>query len=128
MKLKPPYLALSLFLLLAQSLWLRADEAASANAPEVTAKSDIEAISIQIRTFEILNGRLPTETEGIPALVIQPEAKLPNWKQLLQAVPKDPWGGAYVYRIDKHSRHGFVVYSLGPDSKSDRDDVWVGGK
>ena len=69
-------------------------------AKEQRASSDIQAISMQLRTYEMLNYRKPTTDQGIEALVQLPSSdpKPQHWKKLMESVPHDPWGQKYVYR------------------------------
>jgi general secretion pathway protein G len=95
-------------------------------AKEQRVNSDIEAISMQLRTYEMLNYRMPTTEQGLKALVAQPstEPRPRRWKQLMKSVPIDPWGAEYVYRNPgKRNPSGFDVYSLGPDGKDSDDDI-----
>lgn len=92
-------------------------------AKEQRVGSDIEAIKMQLRTYEMLNYRMPTTEQGLKALVTQPttEPRPRRWKQLMKEVPLDPWGNEYVYRNPGKSG-GFDLYSLGPDGKESDDD------
>ena len=95
-------------------------------AKEQRVNSDIEAISMQLRTYEMLNYRMPTTEQSLKALVAQPstEPRPRRWKQLMKSVPIDPWGAEYVYRNPgKKNPSGFDVYSLGPDGKESDDDI-----
>jgi general secretion pathway protein G len=95
-------------------------------AKEQRVNSDIEAVSMQLRTYEMLNYRMPTTEQGLKALVSQPstEPRPRRWKQLMKSVPIDPWGAEYVYRNPgKKNAGGFDLYSLGPDGKDSDDDI-----
>jgi type II secretion system protein G len=90
-----------------------------AESKEERAMKDLDIIHTQLITFEIINGRLPTEAEGISSLVTTPDPEnLPRWRQLLAVVPKDPWGREYGFRLDTDARRGFVVFSHGSDPKN----------
>lgn len=93
-------------------------------AKEQRVGSDIEAIKMQLRTYEMLNYRMPTTEQGLQALVSQPttEPRPRRWKQLMKEVPLDPWGNEYVYRNPGKGGGGFDLYSLGPDGKESDDD------
>ena len=93
-------------------------------AKEQRVGSDIEAIKMQLRTYEMLNYRMPTTEQGLKALVSQPttEPRPRRWKQLMKEVPLDPWGNEYVYRNPGKGGGGFDLYSLGPDGKESDDD------
>ncbi len=94
-------------------------------AKEQRVDSDIEAISMQLRTYEMLNYRMPTTEQGLKALVSQPstEPRPRRWKQLMKTVPMDPWGNEYAYRNPGKGGTGFEIYSLGPDGKESDDDA-----
>ncbi len=95
-------------------------------AKEQRVDSDIQAISMQLRTYEMRNYRMPSTEQGLKALVEMPtsDPKPRRWKQLLKAVPLDPWGNEYVYRNPgKKNPKGFDLYSLGPDGKESDDDL-----
>jgi general secretion pathway protein G len=95
-------------------------------AKDQRVESDIQAISMQLRTYEMLNYRKPTTAQGLQALVQQPgsDPKPRKWKQLMKSVPLDPWGAEYVYRNPgKLNPGGFDLYSLGPDGKESDDDI-----
>ncbi len=94
-------------------------------AKEQRVDSDIEAISMQLRTYEMLNYRMPTTEQGLKALVNQPttEPRPRRWKQLMKTVPIDPWGNEYVYRNPGKGGAAFEIYSLGPDGKESDDDA-----
>ena len=88
-------------------------------AKEQRARGDIQAITTQVRMFEMKSGGVPlTESQGLKALV----GKGKGFEEL----PKDPWVSDYQYRVDANSAKGFRVYSMGPDRKDDGgkgDDV-----
>lgn len=95
-------------------------------AKEQRVDSDIQAISMQLRTYEMLNYRRPSTAQGLQALVTEPsgDPKPRRWKQLMAEVPIDPWGNPYVYRSPgKKNPKGFDLYSLGPDGVESEDDV-----
>ena len=86
-------------------------------AKEQRVTSDIQAISMQLRTYEMLNYRKPTTEQGLKALFQMPSSdpKPQHWKKLMETVPLDPWGNEYVYRNPgKFKTDGFDLYSLGP--------------
>ena len=82
--------------------------------------SDVQAISMQLRTYEMLNYRMPTTEQGLEALVQMPSAdpKPQHWKKLMDNVPVDPWGQPYIYRNPgKYKTDGYDLYSIGPNGK-----------
>lgn len=87
-------------------------------AKEQRVDADVQAISTQLKTYEMRNYTFPTTEQGLEALVSRPttDPAPRRWSQLLEAVPIDPWGTPYVYRFPgKQNPRGFDLYSLGPD-------------
>jgi type II secretion system protein G len=95
------------------------------NAEKQRAESDIEAIKMQLRTYEMLNFKMPSTEQGLIALAVEPNIEpIPKrWKQLLKEIPIDPWGMQYVYRNPSKIVNGFDLYSYGPDKKESSDDI-----
>ena len=64
------------------------------------ARIQIESFSSALDLYYLDNGRYPTSSEGLPALVQRP-ANASSWNGpylKTGAVPADPWGRPYVYR------------------------------
>lgn len=84
----------------------------------VAAKNDINTIMNALKLYRLDNGVYPTSEQGLQALVRRPETgDIPrNWKSggYIEKLPKDPWGGDYVYL--NPGVHGDVdVVSYGAD-------------
>lgn len=81
-----------------------------------TAKAQIDALSKAIDQFRLDNGRYPSTDEGLSVLVTRP-ANTPNWNgpYLKKAVPLDPWGQAYLYKLPGTHNSDYDLYSYGPD-------------
>jgi len=80
------------------------------------AKSDVQALRTALDTYKLDNFSYPSTAQGLQALIAQPggQPEAANWKQTLDALPKDPWGRDYQYLSP--GQHGEVdVYSLGKD-------------
>ncbi|MFA7236822.1 MAG: type II secretion system major pseudopilin GspG [Phycisphaeraceae bacterium] len=94
-------------------------------ARNTAAKTDISSIKGMINAFEIDTGRLPTSDEGLNALLIAPP-NVTDWRGPYidsNALPKDPWGNAYLYRYPgQHNPNGFDLYSTGPDGREGGND------
>jgi general secretion pathway protein G len=84
-------------------------------AAHVQAKSLRSALD----TMELDIGRYPTDTEGLNLLVEAPNSAVANWHgpYLTGAVPKDPWGRAYLYQAPKDTSQEPHVVSYGADGK-----------
>ena len=95
-------------------------------AKEQRVQSDVQAISMQLRTYEMLNYRKPTTEQGLKALVQMPASapKPQHWKKLMESVPVDPWGNEYVYRNPgKFKTDGYDLYSLGPKGEEGEGNI-----
>lgn len=89
-------------------------------AKEKRAEGDMQALSTQIRLYEMKNSGKRLGSGGLQALVDQ---------KLLERLPLDPWGNSYGYKPDSTSPKGFFLYSFGPDGKDDGgggDDIVYG--
>jgi general secretion pathway protein G len=78
-----------------------------------TARIQIESFSAALDLYYLDNGRYPSANEGLSALVQRPGA-IETWNgPYLKsgAVPNDPWGHAYVYKMPgDHSAYEIVSY------------------
>lgn len=85
------------------------------------AKADIATIGQGLEMYRLQNGRYPSTTEGLKALVTAPTgAAAANYQPggYLKGgkVPQDPWGREYLYASP--GQHGESdVWSLGADGK-----------
>ena len=94
-------------------------------ARESRVEADIQAISTQLRVYEMQNLRPPTTQQGLKALVSRPSTEpMPRrWRQLLEKIPLDPWGEEYVYYSPgKKNPKGFDLFSKGPDRQEGGGD------
>ena len=95
-------------------------------AKEQRVDSDIQAISTQLQTYQMLNLTYPTTAQGLEALVTKPSTEpVPRrWRKLLDTVPLDPWGSPYQYAYPgRRNPAGFDLYSFGPDRQQSDDDL-----
>jgi len=96
----------------------------SKQAKETAAITTIANIEVALDAFEIDNGRYPTTSEGLRALLEQP-SDADDWKgpYLKKAVSLDPWGNEYVYKLPgQHNEYGYDLYSFGPDGRQGSED------
>jgi general secretion pathway protein G len=86
---------------------------------EVTiTRSQIDGFEKALDTFRLDVGRYPTAEEGLGALMAKPANGAERWNgpYLKKAVPPDPWGHAYLYRVP--GSHGdYDIVSLGKDGQ-----------
>lgn len=81
-----------------------------------TARLQIEDLGAALDLFYLDNGRYPSGSEGLTALVQQP-AGLATWDGPYlkkQSLPKDPWGREYQYRSPGETA-AYELFSLGTD-------------
>jgi len=87
-------------------------------ARAVAARNDINAIMNALKLYRLDNGVYPAGDQGLLALVQRPETgNIPrNWKTggYLERLPKDPWGGDYLY-LNPGIQGEVDVVSLGAD-------------
>jgi general secretion pathway protein G len=82
------------------------------------ARSQIESLEKALDQFRLDTRHYPSADQGLEALVNRP-ANEPNWSgpYLKKAVPADPWGRPYVYRVPGEKSE-FQLFSLGRDGKT----------
>jgi len=82
------------------------------------ARSQIDAIEKALDQYRLDTRHYPGSDQGLDALVTKP-ANEPNWggPYLKKAVPNDPWGRPYVYRIPGEKGE-FQLFSYGKDGKA----------
>ena len=85
-------------------------------AKRVAARADIGAIVQALKLYRLDNGTYPSTDQGLVALVQRPTTNPApsNWKQYLDRLPKDPWGGDYQY-LHPGVRGEIDVFTLGAD-------------
>ncbi|MET3109284.1 general secretion pathway protein G [Oxalobacteraceae bacterium GrIS 1.18] len=81
-------------------------------------KAQMNALDKALDTFRLDVGRYPTNEEGLQALIVAPPNVAGKWygPYLKTAVPPDPWGHAYLYRIPG-ARGDFELVSYGKDGQ-----------
>jgi general secretion pathway protein G len=83
-----------------------------------TARIQVDALSSAVDAFLLDVGRVPTDSEGLQALLTQPSDAAswdgPYTKKSASLI--DPWGRPYLYRSP--GRHGdYDIYTLGADQR-----------
>jgi general secretion pathway protein G len=65
-----------------------------------TAKAQIEGLGKALDAYRLDTGHYPSTEQGLNALMVRPDGE-PKWSgpYLQKAVPPDPWGRPYVYRL-----------------------------
>jgi general secretion pathway protein G len=81
------------------------------------ARAQIESIEKALDQFRLDTRHYPSAEQGLDALVVKPSNEA-NWSgpYLKKAVPADPWGRPYVYRVPGEKGE-FQLLSYGRDGK-----------
>jgi general secretion pathway protein G len=81
------------------------------------ARAQIDSLEKALDQYRLDQRHYPSAEQGLDALVAKPQNEA-NWSgpYLKKAVPLDPWGRAYVYRVPG-SKGDFDLYSLGKDGR-----------
>lgn len=93
-------------------------------AKVTAAKSQISGFEISLDSFEVDNGFYPKGSDGLNALVVQPNGAT-SWSgpYLKKGIPLDPWGNAYIYDSPgKHNTDSYDIMSMGPDGRAGGED------
>ena len=81
------------------------------------ARAQIESLEKALDQYRLDLRRYPSAEEGLDALVAKPSsAETWSGPYLKKAVPMDPWGRAYVYRVPGEKGE-FQLLSYGRDGK-----------
>jgi len=88
------------------------------------AQAELATLKQAITAFNVDNGRVPTSSEGLNALITKPDESLDNWEKTLDTdtVPLDPWGHAYIYRSPGSNGNDYDLLSSGPDGQEGTSD------
>ena len=88
--------------------------------------ADFRVFNTALQTYENFGGTLPSNEQGLQALVTMPDGdpKPMRWYQQLTQLPKDPWGSDYVYVCPSThgSPNGYDIYSKGKDRTANTPD------
>ena len=88
-------------------------------AKTTTARVQVENLGTNLDLFRLDVGRLPSEQEGLNALVERP-ASADNWNGPYvkrRSMLLDPWGNSYVYKLPGQKGE-YDLYSLGDKGKA----------
>jgi len=86
---------------------------------------DFKSIANALQSYKTNAGNYPSEQQGLKALVEKPTtAPRPRrWVQIMDKVPKDPWGHEYVYKYPgSKDRSRPEIISLGKDGIAGTED------
>ena len=85
------------------------------------AKAQMDAIEKALDQYRLDTGRYPNTEAGLNALVTKPQNE-PRWNgpYLRKAVPNDPWGKPYIYKIPGE-KGDYDLTSYGKDGQPGGD-------
>lgn len=88
---------------------------------QAAARAQIEALHRALASFRLDTGDFPSNDQGLAALLTPPAASLragAQWRgpYLNKALPADPWGHPYIYRIPG-SKSEYDLISYGKDGQ-----------
>lgn len=82
------------------------------------ARAQMDAFDKALEQYRLDVGTLPSQEQGLPALVAAPSGAT-RWQgpYLKKAVPLDPWGNPYIYKLSESRRDADII-SLGADGQA----------
>lgn len=100
--------------LVAPNVFRRVDDARVTKA-----RQDIRSLETAINLYRMDNFKVPTNDQGLPALVTKPaDSTVRNWKEggYVNGLKKDPWGNDYKYQSP--GAHGeYDIFTYGADGE-----------
>ena len=96
------------------------------------ARAQIDSLEKALDQYRLDTRHYPTAEQGLDALVTRPQGEA-QWSgpYLKKAVPNDPWGRAYVYRVPGQKSE-FDLLSLGrdgqPGGSGEDGDIGIGAE
>jgi len=85
---------------------------------------DFSSIGSALKMYQINAGELPTQSQGLLALIKRPADLSPEkiWVRTISDLPVDPWGNEYGYVRDDRLPKGFGLCSKGRDGIAGTSD------
>ncbi len=85
-------------------------------------KSTMNNVKSALTMYKLDNGRYPTTSEGLNALLSAPPSSKKPGKKYLEAMPKDGWDQEFIYYSPgTHGNHDYELISLGGDGREGGD-------
>ena len=120
-------IGVALVILLAALFFLSKNQIAS-SPPVVSTRAQLNLLKVNLLSYQMNAGQMPTTAQGLQALVQRPEvAPLPTqWRRVLDQVPVDAWGQEFRYRSPgKKHPESIDLFSIGADGiEGTADDLW----
>lgn len=94
----------------------------TAEARHAAVVAQLESFKTALKMYGMDNGRLPTQQQGLLALVnpsaIEPQPRKFPQHGYLDHIPLDPWGNDYVYLIPGANGESYEVICYGRDGEA----------
>src|SRR6201991_1472784 len=83
-----------------------------------TAASQMKGIESALDRYRLDTGHYPPGDAGLPALMTNP-GNTPGWEgpYMTSAIPNDPWGKPYIYRVPGENGKDYDLFTYGADGK-----------
>jgi len=98
------------------------------DARMVAARANMNTVKVNLLSYQMSAGVMPSTEQGLKALVQRPESdpRPMGWRKVLDEVPRDPWGKEFIYkRPGVRHPESFDISSAGPDGvPGNDDDIW----
>lgn len=86
-------------------------------AEETRIAQDIRAIDSALKFYRLDNYRYPNQSQGLDALIAEPQGSQ-RWNgPYLEDLPQDPWGEPYQFRYPGTKGKDYDVFTLGTDDR-----------
>ncbi len=96
------------------------------DADRTKVKADLRTIETCLLRYRTANLRIPTQSEGLEALVTAPGSAKVKRQFLKEEGIMDPWGTTYQFRNPGKKNANYDVFSMGPDKKEGtEDDIYI---
>jgi general secretion pathway protein G len=96
-------------------------------AKTAACRNQIETFRLALQSYLLDCDQFPTEAQGLAALWEKPDlAPVPaRWDgpYVDRQIPKDPWGGNYIYQNPGKKDLPFSIMSLGADGKAGGEGI-----
>jgi general secretion pathway protein G len=91
------------------------------DAKATAARAQLELFGLALDQYRLDNDDYPSAAQGLEALRSQPQGEptARNWRgpYLKKAIPLDPWGRPYLYRVPGTQGQPYDLVSYGRDGK-----------
>jgi general secretion pathway protein G len=94
-------------------------------AREITTKTNLKTYHTAVNSFRMNHSRLPSEDEGLDALIVGPSDvdDFPDGGYLESSkIETDGWKNEFIYELAPGTSSGFLIRSCGRDGEQDTED------